>query len=215
MDTILFHGPSGSGKDTQVELLAQKYEFENIGTGEMFRRMYKQGDLDSIKAYQYWSKGKFVPNDITYKMLDKWVRKFDTSKPWAFVSVVRDAGQIPLFDEMLKKNGRELNYFVHFLLSEEKAIERMSLRKICPYCDATYHIKYKAEKVEGYCDKCGTKLIQREDDQPYKIKLRLDEYNKTVEPIIEEFKKRQILIEIDAAPSIEEIHTQLIAKLGL
>ncbi len=215
MDTILFHGPSGSGKDTQVELLAQKYEFENIGTGEMFRKMYKQGDLDSIKAYQYWSKGKFVPNDITYKMLDKWVRKFDISKPWAFVSVVRDAGQIPLFDEMLKKNGRELNYFVHFLLSEEKAIERMSLRKICPYCDATYHIKYKAEKVEGYCDKCGTKLVQREDDQPYKIKLRLDEYNKTVEPIIEEFRKRKILIEIDATPSIEEIHTQLVAKLGL
>lgn len=215
MRTILFHGPSGSGKDTQVELLVQKYEFENIGTGEMFRRMYKEGDIESIKAYQYWSKGQFVPNELTYSMLDRWVRKFDIAKPWAFVSVVRDAGQIPLFDNLLQNNERTLDAVVHFQLSEEKAIERMSLRKICPYCDATYHQKYKPEKVEGYCDKCGTKLIQREDDQPDKIKLRLKEYNRTITPIVETFRQRGILIEIDAAPSIEEIHTQVIARLGL
>ena len=215
MTTILFHGPSGSGKDTQVDLLVKQYEFENIGTGEMFRMMYKEGDIESIKAYQYWSKGRFVPNDLTYSMLNRWVRRFDISKSWAFVSVVRDAGQIPLFDEILEKNERKLDYFVHFLLSEEMAIERMSLRKICPYCEATYHIKYKKEKVEGYCDKCGTKLIQREDDQPDKIKLRLQEYNRTVGPIVETFRQRGVLVEIDASPSIEEIHTEVIAKLGL
>lgn len=215
MKTLLFHGPSGSGKDTQVELLVDKYGFENIGTGEMFRRMYKEADLESIKAYQYWSKGHFVPNELTYSMLGRWVRKFDISKPWAFVSVVRDAGQIPLFDELLKNSERQLDAVVHFTLSEEKAIERMSLRKICPYCDATYHQKYKPESVNGYCDKCGTKLIQREDDQPEKIKLRLREYERTIVPIVQEYSKRGILIEIDASPSIEEIHQQLIAKLGL
>jgi len=215
MRTILFHGPSGSGKDTQVELLVEKYGFENIGTGEMFRVMYKEADIESIKAYQYWSKGHFVPNELTYSMLERWVRKFDISKPWAFVSVVRDAGQIPLFDELLKKSERQLDAFVHFTLSEEMAIERMSLRKRCPYCDATYHQKYKPESVSGYCDKCGTKLIQREDDQPEKIILRLREYEKTIVPIVEEYKQRGVLIEIDASPSIEEIHKQLITKLGL
>ena len=215
MKTILFHGPSGSGKDTQVELLVQKYEFENIGTGEMFRRMYKDADIESIKAYQYWSKGHFVPNELTYSMLNRWVRRFDISKSWAFVSVVRDAGQIPLFDELLKNSGRHLDAVVHFTLSQEKAIERMSLRKICLYCDATYHQIYKPERVSGYCDKCGTKLIQREDDQPEKIKLRLKEYENTIVPIVQEYSKRGILIEIDASPSIEEIHRELIAKLGL
>ena len=215
MKTILFHGPSGSGKDTQVELLVDKYGFENIGTGEMFRVMYKEADIESIKAYQYWSKGHFVPNELTYSMLGRWVRKFDISKPWAFVSVVRDAGQIPLFDELLKISERQLDAVVHFTLSEEMAIERMSLRKICPYCDATYHERYKPESVKGYCDKCGTKLIQREDDQPEKIKLRLREYERTIVPIVEEYKRRGVLIEIDASPSIEEIHNQLIAKLGL
>ncbi len=215
MKTILFHGPSGSGKDTQVDLLVQKYEFESIGTGEMFRSMYKEGDVESIKAYQYWSKGKLVPNNIVYSMLNRWVKRFDSSKSWAFVSVVRDTGQIPLFDDLLAKNNRTLNAFVHFLLSEEAAIERMSLRKICPNCDTTYHEKYKPEKVKGYCDKCGTKLIQRVDDQPEKIKIRLKEYNETIGPIVETYKNRGILIEIDASPTIEEIHTQLVQKLGL
>jgi len=215
MKTILFHGPSGSGKDTQVDLLVQKYEFESIGTGEMFRSMYKEGDVESIKAYQYWSKGQFVPNNLVYSMLNRWIKRFDNSKPWAFVSVVRDVGQIPLFDDLLAKNNRNLDVFVHFLLSEELAIERMSLRKICPNCDTTYHDKYKPEKVNGYCDKCGTKLIRREDDQPEKIKLRLKEYNKTIAPIVQIYRQRGVLIEIDASPSIEEIHIQLIKKLGL
>ena len=193
MKTILFHGPSGSGKDTQVDLLVQKYEFESIGTGEMFRTMYKEGDIESIKAYKYWSKGKLVPNNLVYSMLNRWIKRFDTTKSWAFVSVVRDVGQIPLFDDLLAKNNRTLNAFVHFLLSEEAAIERMSLRKICPNCDTTYHEKYKPEK----------------------IKIRLKEYNETIGPIVETYKNRGILIEIDASPTIEEIHTQLVQKLGL
>jgi adenylate kinase len=215
MKTILFHGPSGSGKDTQVNLLEEKYDFENIGTGVMFRNMYKEGDIDAIKAHQHWSKGQFVPNELTYSMLNRWVKKFDKTKNWAFVSVVRDPGQIPMFDEVLKSVDRKLDMFVHFTLSEEAAIERMSLRWVCPRCDTTYHEKFKKEKVHGYCDKCGTKLVQREDDQPERIKLRIMEYNKTIEPILKDYRDRGILIEIDATPSIEQIHSVVVAKLGL
>ena len=215
MKTILFHGPSGSGKDTQVELLVAKYDFVNIGTGEMFRTMYKEGDIEGNKAYLHWSKGQFVPNELVYSMLTKWVTRFETDKHWAFVSVVRDPGQIEMFDNLLSENGRTLDSVVHFKLSEEMAIERMSLRRICPYCDTTYHIKYKKERVTGYCDRCGMKLIQREDDLPEKIALRLKEYNRTITPILETYKQRGILLEIDATPSIEEIHTQVVSKLGL
>jgi len=215
MKTILFHGPSGSGKDTQVELLVKKYEFENIGTGEMFRAMYKEGDIEAFKAYQHWSKGHLVPNELVYGMLNKWVKRFDPEKHWAFVSVVREPHQIKLFDELLDNANRDLDYFVHFTLPDEIAIERMSHRKICPYCDATYHQKYKPEKVEGYCDKCGTKLIQREDDMPDKMKIRLMEYDRSIREIRETYKERGILIEIDASPSIEEINKTLLQKIGL
>lgn len=212
---ILFHGPSGSGKDTQVDLLVDKYGFEKIGTGEMFRRMYAEGDPDAIEAHSHYSKGHFVPNELTYKMFEKYLDKFDPKKDWAFVSVVRDAGQIPLFDDLLEKKNKTLDYFVHFVLSEEVAIERRALRWTCPKCQITYHEKYKPEKNKGYCDNCGTKLIQREDDTLENTKSLIREYNKTIEPILEEYCNRGILIEIDASPTIEEIHKEVIKALNL
>lgn len=213
--TLLFHGPSGCGKDTQSELLISRYGFESIGTGEMFRKMYANGDLDGIKAHQYWSKGLFVPNDLVYEMLGKWVDNYDVSKDWIFISVVRDVGQIPLFDQLLERKERALDHFVHFTLSEEVAVERMSLRRVCMNCDATYHSKYKKEKVDGYCDKCGTMLSQREDDKPEKIVKRLAEYNRTIAPILEEYRNRGLLVEVDANPGIEEIHQNLVKVLNL
>ena len=215
MKTFLFHGPSGCGKDTQVDFLVEKFAFQKIGTGEMFRKMYECGDPGGIKAHEYWEKGLFVPNELTYSMLAQWVKQFDPTKDWAFVSVVREFGQIALFDDILMQLGRKLDTFVHFKLTEESAIERMSLRRVCQDCEATYHEKYKPEKEKGFCDKCGGRLMQREDDRPEKIKSRLEEYNRTIQPILSEYQKREILLEIDASPSIEVIHQDIIAKLNL
>ena len=212
---VLFHGPSGSGKDTQVDLLVKEYDFEKIGTGEMFRRMYAEGGSDAMEAHSYYSKGHFVPNDLTYKMFEKYLDNFDPEKNWAFVSVVRDVGQIPLFDKLLEKKNKTLDYFVHFVLSEEIAIERRALRWTCPKCQITYHEKHKPEKNKGYCDKCGTRLIQRGDDTLEKTKSLLREYNKTIDPILGEYRSRGILLEIDASPSIEEIHKEVIKVLNL
>jgi len=215
MKTILFHGPSGSGKDTQVELLVEKFEIEKIGTGDMFRQMYSEGDIDAIKAYEYWHVGKFVPNDLTYKMFSKWLAKFNQEKDWILVSVVRDIGQVPLLDELLAQYGRKVDVFLHLKLSEEMAIERRTLRWTCPRCSATYHKKYKKEKVEGYCDKCGMKLIQREDDTVDRTKSLFDEYQRTITPILTEYSNRGIVKEVDASPSIEEIHQEIIRQLNL
>lgn len=214
--TILFHGPSGCGKDTQVELLVDKYGFQNIGTGDMIRKLFAEGDEDAILATEYTSQGKFVPNEIIYnKMFPKWLDRFDINKHWALVSVVREVGQIKFLDALLKEKGRELDTFIHFTLSPEAAIERMSVRTYCPSCGMTFHPKFKKEKVKGICDKCGTKLIQRDDDKPEKIKKRLREYDRTIEPILKVYRKRGVLIEVDAAPSIEEIHKDLVKVLGL
>lgn len=215
--TLLFHGPSGCGKDTQVELLVRDYGFENIGTGEMIRRMYAEGDEDALVAMdEYASKGLFVPNDIIYnKMFPKWLEKFDSEKNWAFVSVVREVGQIKLLDDLLRSKNRVLDLFVHFALSPEAAIERMATRTYCAKCGPTYHPKYKKEKVSGVCDRCGGVLTQREDDKPEKIRKRLEEYNRTINPILEEYAGRGILVEVDASPSIEVIHQEILRVLNL
>lgn len=213
--TILFHGPSGCGKDTQVDFLVANNNFENIGTGEMLRKMFAEGDEDAIKANEYMSVGKFVPNEIIYRMLPKWLDKYNPEKNWAFVSVVREVEQILLFDELLKSKNKKLDKFIHFKLNEETAIERMSLRWYCPECGATYHEKYKPEKTKGICSKCSAKLVKRDDDQPAKIIERLKEYNRTIAPILEEYRSRGILFEVDASPSIEEIHEEIIKILNL
>ncbi len=215
MKTFLFHGPSGSGKDTQVNILVKEYDFLNIGTGDMFRTMYEEGEKRAVKAHQYWSKGNWVPNELTYDMFSDWLKRFDLTKNLIFVSTVRDIGQIKLFDNALSKNGRKLDNFVHFRLSEEDAVARLSERTICEKCGEPYHPKWKKEKVKGICDKCGNKLIQREDDKEEKIRERLEEYNRTIDPILNEYKTRGILIEINAAPPIETVHKELVEKLGL
>ncbi len=214
--TILFHGPSGCGKDTQVELLVDDYGFQNIGTGDMIRKLFAEGDKDAILATEYTTQGKFVPNEIIYnKMFPKWLDRFDNTKHWALVSVVREVGQIEYLDKLLQQKNRKLDMFIHFTLSPETAIERMSVRTYCPSCGMTFHPKFKKEKVQGICDKCNTKLIQRDDDKPEKIRERLREYNRTIEPILDTYRTRGILVEVDAAPSIEEIHKEILEILGL
>ena len=175
--TILFHGPSGCGKDTQVEFLVNSYGYQNIGTGDMIRKLSAEGDSDALMATEYTSQGKFVPNEIIYnKMFPKWLDRFDANKNWALVSVVREVGQIEFLDTLLGQKGRSLDLFIHFKLSPDTAIERMSVRTYCSNCGMTFHPKFKKEKEQGICDKCGTKLIQRDDDKPEKIRERLKEY---------------------------------------
>jgi adenylate kinase len=215
MLTILIHGPAGSGKDTQAKLLSSKFDFQVIGTGEMFRKMYSEGDIDAIRARESWSKGFWVPNNLTYKMFEKWIKRFDSTKDWVFVSVVREIGQIPMFDQLLEKQQRTLDKFLYFQLDEKTSVERLSLRRVCNNCDAIYHAKFKKEKIDGYCDKCGTLLSQREDDKEHKIKQRLMEDRRTIEPVVEEYKKRGLYVEIDASPSIEDIHKEVIEVLNL
>lgn len=208
--TILIHGLSGSGKDTQVTKLINDFpgEYENIGTGVMFRELYKAGDPDGIEAQKKWGAGLFVEDELTYKLLGKWVGKYDPEKIWIFVSVVRAEKQIEMFDKLLEENGRKLDKFIHFKLSADEAVERLSARRVCSSCQENYHLKFKPPKVEGICDKCAGELIQRDDDQPEKIRNRVAEYERTIAPILEEYGKRGILVEIDASPTIDEIYEE-------
>jgi len=212
----LFLGPSGSGKDTQVDLLAEKIPLERISTGEMFRTMYEEGDPLGVKAHdEYWSKGLFNPDDQVFELLEKWLERFDQQKAWAFVGAVRRETQIPKLDDVLAKYDKKLDAVVNFTLSVEAAIERRSLRWICEDCGLNYHEKYKPEKNKGFCDECGGKLIQREDDTPEKTRSLMAEYNKGIEGIKKEYEKRGIWIDIDASPSIEEIHKVVCKKLNI
>ncbi|MCC7289934.1 nucleoside monophosphate kinase [bacterium] len=215
MKTILFHGQAGSGKDTQVEKLLEKFPVERIATGAMFRTMSSEGDPDAVKAMSKVDNGIWPTPEETYALVGKWFSRFDNSKDWVLVSVARYAEQIPFLDEALKPFDREVDLVIHFVLSEEVALERLAGRKICAKCQATYHPKFKPEKVEGVCDSCGSEIAVRVDDMPEKIKERFAQYAKTITPYLDEYKSRGILVEIDASGSIENIHQEVVKALDL
>ncbi len=212
--TILAHGPSGCGKDTQIDLLRESYDFEKIGTGEMFRELLKDETGKYKEVQDTINKGEFVSSDLTYELLCDWVENYDPEKTWFFVSVVRSFDQVSLLDNLLDEYSRDLDLFLHFKLSEEEAIERMSLRKHCMSCGRIYHDKHYKERKEGICDYDKGELIRRDDDKPEAIKKRLEEYKRTIEPILQEYDSRGILIEVDASPSIREINQELLVVLS-
>lgn len=216
MKTFLFHGQAGAGKDTQVEKLLEKYPFERIGTGEMFRTLAQEGDPFAVKLNEEKLLKGIWPNPKeTYILLEKWLQRFDKSKNWVLVSVARYAEQIPYLDRVLAKEGRKLDKVIHFTLTEKEALKRLAGRKICPKCQGTFHPIFKPEKVKGICDFCGTRLEERDDDKPESIKERFKQYAETIKPFVEEYKKRGILVEIDASPGIEEIHKEVVKALEL
>lgn len=211
--TVIFHGPSGSGKDTQLDLLAKEIGFVRIGSSDVMRDLRSEGHELAKTADEYGKQGKLYPDEIIYGMLDIWSERLDPNSRWFFISPVRKKTQIELFDDLVSKHWRKIDLFVHFELSEESAIERLSNRRYCPECSSTYHKIYKREEKEGFCNKDGQELVQRDDDKPEAIKNRLEWYNDDIEPILKEYDKRGVLLNVDASPSIEEIHKKLVNEL--
>lgn len=214
MKTYLFHGQIGAGKDTQVEMILKKLDIERISTGEMFRKMSEEGDAEAINLFENKvKKGDWPSPEETYNLVERWLERFDPNKDWILLSVARYAEQIPFLDKVLEKYGRKIDKAVHFTITEEVALERLAGRQICPNCQATFHPKYKVEKTPGICDLCGHKLEVRKDDTPESVKKRFEMYSKTVQSWLDIFEKRGVLLEIDATPSIEDIHNEVLKKL--
>lgn len=211
--TVLILGVSGSGKDTQMNLLAGKYGYVTIGTGDMLREEYEKRSALGLEAHKYWGKGNLVPDVLVYELFAQYIRKYDSEKPWIFSGVVRTVPQVRLFDELLLKFNRKLDLVIYFELSDEDAIERMSLRRHCPKCGREYHLKYDKPKHDELCDDDDTSLVTREDDSPDAIHSRLEFFREKVVPVIETYKKRGIVMQVDAAPSIQEIHRIVVKRI--
>ncbi|HEQ65312.1 MAG TPA: adenylate kinase [bacterium] len=211
MKTVLFIGPSGSGKDTQSNILVEKYprEFEQITTGDVLRIMHQLRITEGEEAYSYLVKGKWVPNRLMYRLLSKWLHLFGENESWLLIGAVREEEQVDMLDEVLKEHNRKLDKVIHFTLDAETVVERLKNRKSCPLCGKIYHSVYNPEKEEGKCDDDGNNLIVREDDNPAAIRVRLQEYERTIKPILEKYNERGILVNIDASRRIEEINEEV------
>lgn len=211
---IVMLGAPGAGKGTQAIKIADKYDIPHISTGDIFRANIKGGTELGQKAKSYIDKGELVPDEVTIGMLLDRIAQDDCKNGYVLDGFPRTIPQAESLTEALKSQGDQIDFALNIDVPDEAIIERMSGRRACPKCGATYHIVYAAPKTENICDKCGTELIIRSDDKPETVKDRLNVYHKQTEPLIAYYKTAGVLREVDGTQELPKVFEDVIAILS-
>ncbi len=210
---IIFLGPPGSGKGTQAEKLEKSFGFRKISTGDILRDAVKRGTELGKLAQSFINRGELVPDEVMISLVEEVLRK--TEGGFILDGFPRTLEQARSLDEMLTKLGREVKAVLFFNVPEDEIVKRLSSRRICPNCHAVYNLVTNPPKVAGKCDKCGVDLIIRDDDQPETVRRRIEVYRKDTKPVADYYRKKGILIEIDATGSPEEVFEKVKKALRL
>ncbi len=211
---IIMLGAPGAGKGTQAEMICEKYGLPHVSTGDIFRANIKNGTELGMEAKKYMDAGQLVPDELTVKILLDRVAKDDCKNGYVLDGFPRTIPQAEVLEDALNKLNDKIDYAINVDVPDENIISRMSGRRACVNCGATYHIQYAPTKVEGICDKCGSELILRDDDKPETVKNRLDVYHKQTQPLIDFYSARNILKEVDGTVSMNEVFERIISILG-
>ncbi len=206
---ILIFGPQASGKGTQAQKIAEHLDIPHISTGDMFRANIREGTELGKIAQELINQGNLVPDEITNKMVEKRLGEDDCKEGFILDGYPRNRTQAEFLDSLPYKMDVALNLEV----SREEVINRISSRRVCADCKANYNIIYIKPQEEDKCDKCGGKLVQRDDDKPESIKKRLQIYDEQTKPLLDFYRKKGILLNIDGEKPIEEVFEDIKKKL--
>lgn len=208
---FVFIGPPASGKDTQAELLAERNSsIEVFSPGQLLRREAETGSQWADNIRQASEQGLLVDNHIVDSVIRKELGRADLKDTIIFTGFPRNMGQLPMLDALLTDLDFNFGGAVYFELSDEIATERITGRWYAPESGETYHTKYNPPKVEGFCDISGEQLVRRADDEPEVVAERLEVFRERTLPVVDEFRRRGQLIEINAAPSIEDVYSKVV-----
>lgn len=199
MKRVILLGAPGSGKGTLALTLKSKWGVPHISTGDMFRDAVSAGSPMGLKASEYMKKGSLVPDDVTVGVVAERFNNSDIKKGFILDGFPRTINQAESLDEILVKIGQSLEAVILLNIDENLVVKRITGRRTCSKCGAIYHIENMPPKVENVCDKCGAGLTQRKDDNEVVVRDRLDAYNKQTAPLIEFYRQKGLLIEIDAS----------------
>lgn len=211
---IVMLGAPGAGKGTQAIKIADKYDIPHISTGDIFRANIKGGTELGQKAKSYIDKGELVPDEVTIGMLLDRIAQDDCKNGYVLDGFPRTIPQAESLTEALKSQDDKIDFALNIDVPDEAIIERMSGRRACPKCGATYHIVYAAPKTENICDKCGTELIIRSDDKPETVKDRLNVYHQQTEPLIAYYKAAGVLREVNGTQELPKVFEDVVAILS-
>jgi len=206
---IILLGPPGAGKGTQAESLVQKYALAYISTGEILRGAVKKGSSMGRQAKQYMDQGQLVPDEVVVGIVRERLSEPDCARGALLDGFPRTVVQARSLDQVLSDMDCKLDAVIHIEVEEEELIARLTGRRVCRDCGATYHIKFNSPKVLNVCDQCGGELSQREDDSIATVTERLVVYKKQTEPLIDYYRQKGLLNTIDGNQEIGIITTQI------
>jgi len=211
---IVLLGPPGAGKGTQAKSISNKYSIPHISTGDIFRKNISENTPLGIEAKGYMDNGQLVPNEVTINMVKDRLQQDDCKDGYLLDGFPRTVTQADALNNFLIERGEQLDTALLIKVPNEFILERMTGRRVCPSCGASYHVKFNPPTNEGKCNLCGSEVIQRKDDTVETVKERLDVYQRETQPLIEFYSEKQLLSEVDGTKAINEVFRGICEILG-
>jgi len=210
---VILFGAPGVGKGTQAAILAEKTGLVHITTGELFREAIRQETELGKQAKVYYDQGQLVPDHLTIAMLLERLSQGDCAGGCILDGFPRTLEQATALDEALAREGRAIDKVVYIQAPQDELLSRLSGRWNCRQCGSVYHERFQPPREAGRCDQCGGELYQREDDKPETARRRLEVYAQQTAPLIDYYRERGKLVEIDGHKSVEEVAENLLAAV--
>ncbi len=211
---ILIMGPAGAGKGTMSDRIIQDYDIPHISTGDMLRENVKNNTELGREAKAYMDAGKLVPDELINAMVEERIQKPDASRGYLLDGYPRTLVQAENFEKISNSIGKAIDIVVALDVEFDTLARRITGRRICPNCKEIYHIDSKPTKVPGICDKCGTQVVQRNDDTVEQLKVRMDEYENSTKPVIDYYSSKGLVKHINASQTPEAVYAQVKEALG-
>ena len=211
---IIMLGAPGAGKGTQAKMIADKYGVPHISTGDIFRANIKNGTELGTEAKKYMDQGLLVPDELTVKILLDRVADQDCKDGYVLDGFPRTIPQAQVLDKALAQLNETIDYAIDVDVPDENIVKRMSGRRACLACGATYHMEHVPPKMEGTCDRCGKELVLRDDNKPETVLNRLKVYHDQTQPLIDFYSEKGVLRTVDGTQPMEDVFGSIVKILG-
>ena len=213
MNLILL-GPPGCGKGTQAKILIDTYHIPQISTGDILREAIKKESPLCIEAKTHMDQGSLVPDHLVIKIIEERLKQADCNRGFVLDGFPRTVAQAEALDTTLSEMGSKLEYVFSIEVDDGELIRRLTGRRVCRKCGESYHIEFNPPRQEGLCDSCQGKLYQRDDDKEETIRNRLKVYQDQTSPLINFYRRKDVLHSMDGVGSIEEIKERLLTIIN-
>jgi adenylate kinase len=210
---IVLLGPPGAGKGTQAKLLQEHFDIPQISTGDILRRAAKEGSTFGKRAKKYMDRGELVPDSVILDIVEERLSADDCQKGFLLDGFPRTVVQAEAFQTMLDRQNQVLDGAVSLRVPRQKLVARLSGRRTCRQCGAMYHVRFNPPKKEGVCDQCGGDLYQRADDREETIEARMEVYDRESAPLLEHFRQKGLLREVDGSKTTDEVFREILRQL--